>query len=879
LSNINQDAGPGNPYYRHKTFNMLQFAGQTVRIYFGSTNDASTVTNFRLDDVSLLVTTGETISTPGSVTGQPTPAQGDTYSFSVPGASSSLGHTVEYSFDWGDGTSSSWSTSTTASHAWTSTGQKNIIVTARCQTHTTISNNNSPGNSVNVQAAPVIRISPTSLAFDSGASRPQIYVELDWMEDNTHSHKPSQAVIDRVVRTFASEGIDIHIDVNQAIPHQDVLAIVSTPSTSPSVQAIRDQYFNHINDSRYYYAIWCHNISGAGIPPGSSGIADLGGRIHLVSLGSGPGQVGTENQQVGTFVHELGHNLGQRHGGADDDNYKPNYVSVMNYMFQMGGVGDTLVALGLAKSSAGINNFGYSHGILPPLDENNLDETVGIGLGRPVDWNCNGISTDKNVAKDLQDTSWCIATGSRSTIADFDNWSGIVGNIRSGITPMAKVLLPPAEPCIGFEEYELLQTGIARMQKMKAIPAGGKGESKDGGSGAGPNALTSLGIASTFFIYNDGATDLTVSSISLDQSAAWISWWPSAPFTIAPGQSRGVTVYIDYNQAPGGQTTRRLLVNSNDTDESPYPNAVLIQTSIAPRGALQFKASSYQVAESGGSIRASVGRTGGSFGPASVSFATANGTAQAGADYTSSSGTLKWSDGDTSDKFIDVPIIDDSISEGEEYFTINLSGATGSSLGMPITATATILDHMLPRGTLQFTSPNYTVNENGGAVRIFVSRNGGAFGAASASYATTDGTAVAGQDYTAQSGSLNWADGDSGSKYFDIPIIDDGAYEPGEAFTINLSNVTGASAGPTALATVNIIDDDNPNVQLTGLTLSDGAVYFTVSGPPGIACVVQVSSDLVNWSSLLTNTIPSSGSFVVNDSADHQCRFYRIMLQ
>jgi hypothetical protein len=56
-SNINQDGGPGNPYYHQSTpYNLLPYAGQTIRIYFTSVNDSSKVTNFRVDDVSVQVT-------------------------------------------------------------------------------------------------------------------------------------------------------------------------------------------------------------------------------------------------------------------------------------------------------------------------------------------------------------------------------------------------------------------------------------------------------------------------------------------------------------------------------------------------------------------------------------------------------------------------------------------------------------------------------------------------------------------------------------------------------------------------------------------------------------------------------------------------------
>jgi hypothetical protein len=54
-SNINQDPAPGNPYYHQKTFSLLPYAGQTIRVQFASVNDSSLVTSFRVDDVSVQV--------------------------------------------------------------------------------------------------------------------------------------------------------------------------------------------------------------------------------------------------------------------------------------------------------------------------------------------------------------------------------------------------------------------------------------------------------------------------------------------------------------------------------------------------------------------------------------------------------------------------------------------------------------------------------------------------------------------------------------------------------------------------------------------------------------------------------------------------------
>ena len=91
----------------------------------------------------------ETISKPGKPTGEPTSQVEQSYTYSTSGAVSSLGHPVEYSFDWGDGNSSAWSSSTSASHTWANMVPYQVSVTARCQLHPTVTNISDP-LSVNV---------------------------------------------------------------------------------------------------------------------------------------------------------------------------------------------------------------------------------------------------------------------------------------------------------------------------------------------------------------------------------------------------------------------------------------------------------------------------------------------------------------------------------------------------------------------------------------------------------------------------------------------------------------------------------------------------------------------------------------------------------
>jgi hypothetical protein len=447
---------------------------------------------------------------------------------------------------------------------------------------------------------PEIRIDPLTLTFTQQSNRP-IYVEIDWMEDGTHSHRPSQAVVDRIVQSFAAAGFDLHLDVSEAIPHQSTLAISGSPSGSSSVQTLMSQYFDHSGDSRYYYSIWGHNYSYNGSFTTSSGIADLPGRVHLVTLGSFSGQTGTFSNQVGTFIHEFGHNLNQTHGGVDHSHYKPNYLSVMNYHYQLSGIGPTLLALGFANTASGFDDFSYSHGLLPSLNESSLDENFGIGLGRTVDWNCNGV-LQTGLAKDIQNSNPCTASGGLSTIGDFDNWTSLSSQIRTLTSPSAE---PPgrAQTCITPEEHQPLQQQIDRLRAIGLIPP----------EGTGPPLPAAGDAGRSFYIYNDGGTTLTVSSLSLDTATSWIRWEPQAPFSIAPGKTQEVLVFVDFSQAPAGQTTRRILVQSNDSDESPYPGGVnlVITSSTGGTGTDYYALTPCRVADtrSGSPLQSQVSRS------------------------------------------------------------------------------------------------------------------------------------------------------------------------------------------------------------------------------------------------------------------------------
>ena len=99
------------------------------------------------------------------------------------------------------------------------------------------------------------------------------------------------------------------------------------------------------------------------------------------------------------------------------------------------------------------------------------------------------------------------------------------------------------------------------------------------------------------------------------------------------------------------------------------------------------------------------------------------------------------------------------------------------------------------------------MDENGGSVTITATRANGSNGAVGVSYATSNGTATAGSDYTATSGTLSWADGDTANKTFTVPITNDTTVEGNETFNVALSSPTsGAALDSQDSATVTIVD-------------------------------------------------------------------------
>ncbi|MBS0419109.1 MAG: hypothetical protein JSR66_15475 [Proteobacteria bacterium] len=145
------------------------------------------------------------------------------------------------------------------------------------------------------------------------------------------------------------------------------------------------------------------------------------------------------------------------------------------------------------------------------------------------------------------------------------------------------------------------------------------------------------------------------------------------------------------------------------------------------------------------------------------------------------------------------------------YKNIRISATDGHTTGYTSIWSITVKSGTSSGGgttttsTLQLSAPSYTVSQTAGQITVKVNRVAGSTGAVSASYATANSTAVAGTDYTAVSGTLNWASGETATKSFTVPVMNTKPFTGTKSFNVALSKPsTGAQVGTPGTAPVAI---------------------------------------------------------------------------
>ena len=244
---------------------------------------------------------------------------------------------------------------------------------------------------------------------------------------------------------------------------------------------------------------------------------------------------------------------------------------------------------------------------------------------------------------------------------------------------------------------------------------------------------------------------------------------------------------------------------------------------------------------------------------ATVDYASSDGTALATSDYESVAGTLSFAPGELS-KTVRVPVLDDALDEAdEETFAVTLSGPSGATVETG-SAIGTILDDDEPPA---LSVADAAGGEDVGALSFAVTLDAPSALPVSASYATADGTATAGSDYEAASGTVAFAPGETG-KTIRVAIIDDTMDEADEeTFVLALSSPERAVLAE-ASATGTIRDDDRApptaagplptamlcvggaafEVDLGDHFVGEGLSFSAVSSAPEVAPVVLAGSRL-----------------------------------
>jgi hypothetical protein len=275
-------------------------------------------------------------------------------------------------------------------------------------------------------------------AMGVSLDRPNVLIQMDWMQETggkKRNQQLEQAAINRVIEAFNKDpvtypgatraGITLIVDNGpestispggkkwgelsraKAIPWTEFFLTGSRAGfNSENFQKLLETNFTPTGRVPiFHYVAAVANLSAeggctSGLTPNAGTKKGFG---FIVSLGGQrkPGEpcweneVGSETQQTGTFMHELGHTLGLLHGGEDSINFKPNYPSVMNYLFQFPGV---------LRNEERV--FDYSREPEPNVEEKTLTEATGINLGaNPLKYGISWICANGAAEPPTQSTS------------------------------------------------------------------------------------------------------------------------------------------------------------------------------------------------------------------------------------------------------------------------------------------------------------------------------------------------------------------------------------------------------------------------------------------------------------------------------------------
>jgi hypothetical protein len=326
--------------------------------------------------------------------------------------------------------------------------------------------------------------------------------------------------------------------------------------------------------------------------------------------------------------------------------------------------------------------------------------------------------------------------------------------------------------------------------------------------------VATLNTAAAFAVTVNYTTNDGTALANSDYTAA------SGVLTFQPGETSKTFVVAIIDDALDEADETILLALSNPVNALLGTPVLAVLTvgdnDLAP--VVQFSSFTYVAAEGAGSalITATLSAVSGL--TATVDYAASDGTATAGSDYTATVGALTFNPRETLKTFT-VPILDDALYENDETVQLLLTNPSNASLGVPFAAELTIVN-TTPEPIIQFSGDHYVVSEDAGSIAVTVTLSAPSARLIAVDYATSDGAAIAGSDYTSANGVLTFIPGEI-SKALAVPIVNDGLYELDESFSLTLAAPTSASLGAPNSVTITILDDDGSRIYLPVVLLGE----------------------------------------------------------
>lgn len=312
-------------------------------------------------------------------------------------------------------------------------------------------------------------------AMGARTAQRDLFIHINYMSGAAVGGIPRSESLQKVVDSFAAQSIQVHFDAgnqfsatfntalfnlgqgSSVVPYEpcvtlDQVTCSSNTSTRRSAYDWKNQYMDLRRRSIFHYLLFGNSQLANGAS-GSSGLAELPGNDFIVTMGAWtlattPAASLNEliNMQASTLMHELGHNLYLMHGGFENTNYKPNYWSVMNYLYQLngldanpaGGTADerwlyyatatpTPCAMTSGSRCGAPAQFimDYSNGTSTALNEASLLEADNIGRGNSggtayADWNNSGTLTAGAMSGDINGDTVV------GTLSDHNDWANLI---------------------------------------------------------------------------------------------------------------------------------------------------------------------------------------------------------------------------------------------------------------------------------------------------------------------------------------------------------------------------------------------------------------------------------------------------------------------